>query len=80
METIKLDFPINCNGYTISEINIRRPKVADIKLAGGDISNPDNFMKLIRNLAEIDLEVIDEMDFSDWIKVQKKFNAFFPKG
>lgn len=78
METIKLTEPVTVNEVTYEELKIRRPKVRD-RLAVERLKKTDaeKEIAMIANLAEVDIAVIEELDLSDYGKIQQSFSDFF---
>lgn len=78
METITLEHPITVSGVEVKSLQLRRPKVRDRlivdKLA---VSDAEKEVLLIANLAEIPREAVEDMDLSDYLKVQKRLTDFF---
>lgn len=74
--TIQLDHPFKIEGEDIKEIRIRRPKVRDQKLAAKAGSVEEQEITLLSNLCEVTPGVIEELDLSDYRKLQKAFEDF----
>lgn len=78
METIKLDYPVQFEGRTISEITLRRPKVADTRKARKDHKDPaDQEIAMLATLSGLPPALFDELDMADYSKVQEKLEGFF---
>ncbi|WP_339046433.1 phage tail assembly protein [Candidatus Mesenet endosymbiont of Agriotes lineatus] len=79
MNTILLNEPITANGSVISELTLRRPKVRDYlaidRLDGSDLARE---VALTANLASVTREAIEELDITDYVKVQEVLKGFFP--
>jgi hypothetical protein len=77
MQTITLTIPVTINGTVYEKINIRRPKVRD-RLAVERIKKTDaeKEITMIANLAEVTVEVIEELDLADYGKVQEVLQGF----
>lgn len=74
---ITLEYPVTHNGETITELSLRRPRVADNLAAdksGG--TNAEREIRLIANLAEAAPEVIHLLDLKDYATVTKAFSDF----
>ncbi|GHS91591.1 hypothetical protein AGMMS49949_02230 [Alphaproteobacteria bacterium] len=77
METIKLDHPIQVNGIALKEIFLRRPKVRDrLVVDKMTVSDAEKEVLLIANLAEISREAVEELDLSDYSKIQRQLQNF----
>lgn len=78
METITLNHPITVSGVEMKSLQLRRPKVRDRlivdKLAASDAEKE---VLPVANLAEIPREAVEDMDLSDYLKVQKRLTDFF---
>ena len=77
MTTIKLKFPLTVNGAPVTQVNLRRPKVRDMRAAqkaGG--SNADVEIRLLTNLCELAPSDFDDMDVVDYLKIQKAYEGF----
>ncbi len=77
MQTVTLFVPVTISGTTYETINIRRPKVRD-RLAVERMKKTDaeREIALIANLAEISVDVIEELDLADYGKVQEVLQGF----
>ncbi|GHM58165.1 MAG: hypothetical protein sL5_11070 [Candidatus Mesenet longicola] len=79
MNTILLNEPITANGSVISELTLRRPKVRDYlaidRLDGSDLARE---VALTANLASVTKEAIEELDITDYVKIQEVLRGFFP--
>lgn len=70
-QSIQLDFPIHdANGYVISELNIRRAKVKDIRKMQQHKNESEQEMFLLHLLTGVLPEDLDELDISDYAKLQ----------
>jgi hypothetical protein len=77
MQAITLSIPVTISETTYSTLNIRRPKVRD-RLAVERIKKTDaeKEISMIANLAEVTVEVIEELDLADYNKVQEALQGF----
>jgi hypothetical protein len=75
--TIKLKFPVVVDGQEYAELNMRRCKVKDRRLAAKQKSDEDREITLIANLCEVPPSVIDELDTVDYSKLQEVLTGFF---
>jgi len=75
---ITLNHPFEFAGRKITEVSVRRPKTKDMigskKLTK---TEEDAEILLFANLSEVEPGVFEEMDFSDYLKVQKVVQGFF---
>jgi len=75
---IPLTHPFEFAGRKITEVSVRRPKTKDMisskKLTK---TEEDAEIMLFSSLSELEPGVFEEMDFSDYIKVQKVIQSFF---
>ena len=76
METIRLQYPVTVDGEDITEITLRRPKVADLKRAEKHKDNFEKSIRIIADLAEISPQVVEELDASDFAAVTAKVGEF----
>jgi hypothetical protein len=80
MQTIILNEPVTVNGTLVSELTLRRPKVRDYlvieRLNSSDLGKE---VTLTANLASVTKEVIEELDITDYSKVQEVLKDFFPQ-
>ena len=77
MTTIKLKHPLTVEGAGVTELNLRRPKVRDVRAAdkaGG--SDAEREVRLFANLCEVTPSTIEEMDMADYLKLQKAYQDF----
>lgn len=75
-ETIHLQYPVTVDGETITELNLRRPKVSDLKRGQKYKDNLEKSVRLIADLAEISPAVIEELDAADFAEVSTKVGEF----
>lgn len=78
--TVKLDHPVRIESENreLTEITLRRPKVSDAKQARkGRTDDADQEIALIANLASLPPSVIEDLDMSDYSKLQKVLAGFF---
>ena len=76
-QKIKLTYPIQLEGDTVDAITIRRPQARDLKMMEkskeGDIAKS---IELIASLANIPPTAVDELDASDFQKVNEAVADF----
>jgi hypothetical protein len=77
METIKLSQAITIENNTYEKLSLRRPKVRD-RLAVERLKKTDaeKEITMIANLAEVTVEVIEELDLADYGKIQEVLQSF----
>lgn len=74
---IELVYPITVDGKEIKTVELRRPKVKDLKVAakvGKDAMDQETI--LIANLADLPIDVVEEMDLADYTALQEKLKSF----
>ena len=77
---VKLAYPVELGGQKIEVLNIRRPKVRDQLIADKqNKSDADKEVHLMSLLAEVETEVIQELDLDDYTEVQKVIVGFGKK-
>ncbi len=78
--TVPLQFPVEYQGQTYSELTMRRPKVRDQKHAAKASKDPaEQELRLLCNLCEVAPDVLDELDLGDYKALQDAFRGFFPE-
>lgn len=77
MEKIKLAYPVTVDGIEYNELNMRRCKVKDRRIAAKQKTPEDQEITLIANLCEVPPSVIDELDAVDYAKAQEVLSGFF---
>ena len=66
-----------CLGVEVHELSLRRPKVRDLIAAGKkNISESEREVNLVANLAEVSPEIIQDLDLSDYMKIQDWLKDF----
>jgi hypothetical protein len=74
---VKLKIPVTFNGESIEQIELRRPKAADLVNAQDELGNPARQeAHLIAKLACVSATVIFELDAADYIRVQEVLKGF----
>ena len=79
METasVKLHFPIQVNGKAIEELSLRRPKVRDrLAVEKMNGAEAEKEIRFIANLCEVAPSDIEELDMSDYVRVQEALAGF----
>ncbi|MEK0158697.1 phage tail assembly protein [Pseudoalteromonas piscicida] len=75
--TITLAFPIEYKGETVSELSMRRPKLKDqLRSMTSGKSDAESEKDLFANLCEQSPDFMDELDLSDYKKLQNTFSGF----
>ena len=76
-ETIQLDYPVESEGRTLSEITLRRPKVSDMLNASkGRGDEAEKEIRMFANLAEVAPSAIESLDLADYQKLQQAYQDF----
>ena len=69
---ITLKVPFEHEGQAIETLELRRPKVRDIKAMAGGKGEPfERYQRMIADLAEIPPDAIEEIDAEDFQALQK---------
>ena len=74
---IDLVYPVTVDGKEIKAVELRRPKVKDLKIAakiGKDAMEQETL--LIANLANLPVEAVEEMDLADYTALQEQLKSF----
>jgi len=78
MKDLALKYPVKIDGTDIKTLKMRRPKVRDQKAASlsadGDVAAME--IALFANLCEVTQETIEDMDMSDYRKLQEAYSGF----
>lgn len=74
---IKLDYPVTVEGQEYKQLEMRRCKVKDRRLADKQPTDADKEITLIANLCEVPPGVLDELDAIDYAKLQGTLTGFF---
>ena len=79
MQNIKLNYPIESDGSTIADLNMRRSKVKDRLIVAKmkNSSDEEKEIRLFANLCEVAPNIIEELDESDYANLQKAYMDFF---
>lgn len=78
-QTVVLDFPILVDGAKVSSVTMRRSKVVDHRIAHQRASKgegADYELELFSILTNIPREAFDEMDYSDYSRLQETYRGF----
>jgi len=83
-KTVRLTQPISWDGKSVSEVQVRRPKVKDLRAMERDHgtagSQIDQGVAMAALLTELPVMVIDEMDAVDFAAVSEVIAGFLPAG
>lgn len=78
MQTIKLQYPVVVDGTQYAELTIRRSKVKDrLAVSSMQASDEQKEIRLLANLCNVAPGVLEELDETDYAKVQKAYIGFF---
>lgn len=76
--TIKLQYPVKlASGKVLAEINLRRPKVRDLKNAQKNTDAEAQELALLASLTaeKLTTEDLEELDLADYANIQQTFQA-----
>lgn len=77
MQTVELTEPVVVSEVTYKSLNIRRPKVRDrLVVERMKKSDAEKEINMIANLAEVSVDVIEELDLADYNKIQEVLQDF----
>jgi hypothetical protein len=81
---VRLTQPIVLDGKTITEVQVRRPKVKDLRAMerenNGTATQIDQGVAMAALLTELPVEIVDEMDAVDFAAVSEVIAGFLPQG
>jgi hypothetical protein len=78
MDPINLSHPITSDGRQITEVNLRRPKVADVVAARKNKADEaEQETALMANLSGLPPSAILDLDIADYKKLQERLADFF---
>lgn len=80
---ITLGEPITHNGVTVAEVEVRTPKVREVReieKIGTGASSVDEAVKVALLLTDLSAEQIEELDTADLFKIAEAITGFFDKG
>lgn len=75
--TVKLKYPFVFEGQEYNELQMRRCKVRDRRLAAKQKTDEDKEITLIANLCDVPPALIDELDSDDYSQLQEVLRGFF---
>ena len=74
---IFLEFPIERDGKKIDRVTMRRPKVADMRVAqASSTTNAEYECTLFTNLCGMTPEEMNQVDQKDYMSMQEAYTAF----
>jgi hypothetical protein len=77
MQTIELQYPINIDGQKVTNISLRRPKVLDRLLSEKSTgTEAEKEVRFIANLCGMAPDQIEQLDMSDYVRVQEALANF----
>lgn len=78
---IDLAYPIDFEGSKLSKITLRRPNVKDARKARATHKDAaDQEIALVAALSGLPVSAIEELDVSDYSKIQEALSGFFGSG
>ena len=79
MQRIELKYPIESNGESLSQLSMRRSKVKDRLIVAKmkTASDEEKEIRLFANLCEVSPNIIEDLDESDYAKLQNSYMDFF---
>lgn len=75
-ETITLDYPFTFKGVEYAELELRRPKMRDMKKAQAHKDDMTKSIHMMADLCEVAPALIEELDTADFEKVSAKVGEF----
>ena len=80
MREVKLDNPIEFDGQRVEKLSIRSPKVKDnIQIQKMQGSDSEKEVAFIARLCNVPIELIEELEMSDYFKLQETLGVFLTK-
>lgn len=79
MESVRLSlsFPISVNGQTVTEIEVRRPKVKDVRRSeAANVSEFERGLLMISYLTDLSDVAVGEIDTVDLMKINEVVTGF----
>lgn len=78
---MQLKYPVEVDGKTISEINLRRAKAKDLRAleAAKDGAGIEETFLMLSVLSDQPVAVIEELDVEDFTPLAEALADFFPK-
>lgn len=80
--TVELKYPVEFQGHTVAALGFRRPKVRDLRaLTNGAGSDEEKAIKMMADLCERPVELLEELDPVDFTTIQDWLEPILdPKG
>jgi len=76
-QTITLDYPVTINGQEVSQLFLRRAKVADQRaMAKNSGTDADKEIAMFANLLNIAPNEVDLLDVKDYQKITEAYQGF----
>lgn len=78
MAKIVFESPVEIGGKEVAELELREPKVKDLRLAGEQAGGNmvEYELRLAANLASLSMDEIDELPAKAYGQIQKELKAF----
>ncbi len=80
---LKLDFPVDHNGSTISELTMRRPitndEIRKAQRIKSGLTDQEVQTQMFADMCGVEFEVLCKTDLTDQQKLVEAYEAFFPK-
>lgn len=78
---MKLKYPVEVDGQTVTEINLRRAKAKDLRAleAAKDGEGIEETFLMLSILSGQPVAVIEDLDLEDFTPLAEKIADFFPK-
>ncbi len=74
---IKLDYSVESNGMGLDVLSLRRPRIGDLlKGEKADGSDAAKEVALFARLCDVEINVIESLDMSDYLKLQEAYQGF----
>lgn len=73
---VKLQHPLKDGGTDVSVLKLRRPKVRDMMVMDEVEGNLQKSVRMISQLSDLPVAVIEEMDAADFNKASEVVEAF----
>ncbi|KZN57596.1 hypothetical protein N473_06845 [Pseudoalteromonas luteoviolacea CPMOR-1] len=76
-ETIKLHYPVEYQGETINELQMRRPKFKDqLRIQSMKLDEVQSEQRMFADLCGQAPDMLEELDLSDYQQIQETFKGF----
>lgn len=74
--TLELKHPFEFEGKMVTELQLRRPKLRDLKRAAKVKDDLDKSMTMLADLAEVSPKLLDELDTEDFTRAADMLGEF----